>query len=121
MVKKKTHPKFGRGKGEGYREYPSPDCGLGFPQSFKRYFIDTTDSRFNQGDFSIREREGVSVASSGAMSSVWALQALGSRVCFGLFRWLLAGLMVKALSLSEVSRNSSFKTFRLSFEISEFD
>jgi hypothetical protein len=121
MVKKKSYLDLKRARGEGYMQYPSPDREWGFTPLLKRYFIDTTDSRFNQGDFSIREREGVSVASSGAMSSVWALQALGSRVCFGLFRWLLAGFMVKAISLSEVSRNSSFKTFRLSSEISEFD
>jgi len=85
MVKKKVYFNSGRERGEGYLGYPSPGCGLGFTQSSKQYFIDTTDFSFDQGNFSIREREGVSLASTGAMSSVWAYEALGSWVCFGLF------------------------------------
>jgi hypothetical protein len=56
-------------EGEGYREYPSPDWGLGFSQLQKRYFLDTPDFRFSQGGFSVRE--GVSVAPAKAMPSVW--------------------------------------------------
>ena len=41
-----------KGEGEGYRHYPSPQCGLGFPQCPKQYLIDTTDFGFNQGSFS---------------------------------------------------------------------
>ena len=84
MVKRRLCLISEKGKGEGYRNYPSPGCGLGSSQLPKRYFIDTTDFGFDQGSFSIGE--GVSVASSGAMSSVWACEAVGARVCFGLFR-----------------------------------
>jgi hypothetical protein len=107
MVKKRMYLRLEREEGEGYLQYPSPHFGLGFTQSLKRYFIGTTDFGFNQGDFSIREREGGCVASSGAVSSVWAFQALGSRFCFGLFRWLLGAFMVKAVSLSFMSFSPS--------------
>jgi len=70
MVKKRMYLRLEREEGEGYLQYPSPHFGLGFTQSLKRYFIGTTDFGFNQGDFSIREREGGCVASSGAVSSV---------------------------------------------------
>jgi len=83
MVKKKAYLILERGEGEGYIGYPSPHCGLGFTQSFKQYIIDTTDFGFDQGDFSIKGE--VSLASSRTLSSVWALQGVGSRFCFGLF------------------------------------
>lgn len=85
MVKKKAYLSLKRGEGEGYLGYPSPHCGLGFTQSFKQYFIDTTDFGFDQGDFSIKEGEGVSLASARALSSVWACEAMGSWICFCLF------------------------------------
>jgi hypothetical protein len=72
-----------RGRGEGYLRYPSPGCEWGFPLLLKRYCIDTTDFGFDQGD--ILFREGIPMASSGAMSSVWSCKALGSWVCFCLF------------------------------------
>jgi hypothetical protein len=83
MVKKKAYLSLERGEGEGYMEYPSPQFGLGFTQSSKRYFIDTTDFSFNQGDFTIREE--VSLVSAGAMSSVWACEVMGSWICSCLF------------------------------------
>jgi hypothetical protein len=83
MVKKKAYLSLEREGGEGYLRYPSPHCGLGYSQSFKRYCIDTTDFGFDQGDFSIKGE--VSLASSRTLSSVWALQGVGSRFCFGLF------------------------------------
>jgi len=83
MVKKKAYLSLEREGGEGYLQYPSPHCGLGYSQSFKRYCIDTTDFGFDQGDFSIKGE--VSLVSSRTLSSVWALQGVGSRFCFGLF------------------------------------
>ena len=71
--------------GEGYLGYPSPGSGLGFIPTSEQYFIDTTDFGFDQGDFSIQGGEGVSLASAGALSSVWAYEAVGSWVCFCLF------------------------------------
>ncbi len=75
----------GRKRGEGYREYPSPGFGLGHSQSQQQHFIDTTDFDFNQGTYSSGER--FSLASSGAMSTMRALQAMGSWICCCLFRW----------------------------------
>ncbi len=83
MIKKKAYLSLEREEGERYQQYPSPHFGLGFPQSFKRYFIDTTVLRFDQGSFSIGK--GVSVASAGAMSPMWAQQGVGARLCFSLF------------------------------------
>lgn len=83
MVKKKTDLSLKKEGGEGYLRYPSPDCERGFAPRLNRYFIDTTDCCFNQGPFSIRE--GVSLAPSGAMSTVWPLEAMGAWVCIGLF------------------------------------
>jgi len=83
MVKKGIHFISKRKEGEEYKEYPSPDWGLGFSQFQKRYFLDTTDFGFNQEDFSIRQ--GVSVVPSEAMPSVWTYKTMGSRICFGIF------------------------------------
>ncbi len=83
MVKKKAYLSLERKGGEGYRGYPSPRDGLGYSQSFKRCFIDTTDFSFDQGDFSIKGE--IPLASSGAMSSVWSYQTMGSWVCLCLF------------------------------------
>ena len=83
MVKKRDYSIYERREGEGYREYPSPNRGLVFSQSSKRYFIDTTDLCFDQGDCSLWE--GIPLASSGAMSSMWALEVVGTWVCLCLF------------------------------------
>ena len=72
-----------KGEGEGYRHYPSPKCGLGFPQCPKEYFIDTTDFGFDQGSFSLGE--GISLVSSRELSSVWSCKGLGPWVCFRVF------------------------------------
>jgi hypothetical protein len=95
----------GRKRGEGYHEYPSPGFGLGHSQSQQQHFIDTTDFDFNQGTYSSGER--FSLASSGALSSVWALEALGARFCIGLLRWLLETPLVKAVPLSCLSAHPS--------------
>lgn len=47
------------------------------------------------------------MASSGALSSVWALEALGARFCVGLFRCLLETPLVKAISLFGLSSRPS--------------
>jgi hypothetical protein len=83
MVKKKAYLSLEGEEGEGYLPYPSPDFGLGLTQSFQRYLIDTTDSCFDQGAFSIRE--DVPLATSGAMSTMRALQAMGAWICCCLF------------------------------------
>jgi len=83
MVKKKAYLSLEKEEGEGYLQYPSPHFGLGFPQSFKRYFIDTTVLRFDQGSFSTGE--GVSVASTGTMPPMWTQQVVGARLCFSVF------------------------------------
>jgi hypothetical protein len=72
-----------KGEGEGYRHYPSPQCGLGFPQCPKQYFIDTTDFGFNQGSLSFRA--SISLAKTRELSSVWSRKALGPWVCLRVF------------------------------------
>lgn len=85
MVKKRFYLSLEREEGEGYLGYPSPHFGLGFYQSLKRYSIGTTNFGFDQGDFSIREREGVPLASARAMSTVWPCEAMGAWIRFCLF------------------------------------
>ena len=72
-----------KGRGKGYLGYPSPEGEWGVTPLLKRYFIDTTDFCFNQGSLSVGK--GVWVASSGAMSKVWPLEAMEAWVCLGLF------------------------------------
>ena len=87
-----------KGKGEGYRKYPSPQFRLGEFESQQQHSIDTTDFGFDQGNRSIGE--GVSVETTGAMSPVQPLPTMGTWFCFGLFRWILGTPLVKAISLS---------------------
>ncbi len=94
-----------RKRGEGYREYPSPEVRLGDFQSQQQHFIDTTGFGFNQGHHSIGER--FSLASSGTMSKMQTLQAMGSWFCRRLFRRGLETRFVKAISLSCVSGHCS--------------
>ena len=70
-------------RGKGYLGYPSPEGEWGVTPLLKWYFIDTTDFCFNQG--SVSDGKGVWVASSGAMSTVWLLEAMGTWVCLGVF------------------------------------
>jgi hypothetical protein len=72
-----------KGKGERYRYYPPPQCGLGFPQCPKQYLIDTTDFGFNQGSFSPGKE--VSLASTRELPPVRSCKALGPWVCFSIF------------------------------------
>jgi hypothetical protein len=87
-----------KGKGEGYGEYPSPEFRLGDFESQQQHSIDATDFGFDQGNRSIGER--FSLATSGAMSTMRALQAVGAWFCFGVFRWLLGASLVKTSSNS---------------------
>ena len=105
MVKKKAYLRLEGEHGERHLGCPSPRFGLGLTQSLQRHLIDTTDSCFDQGTCS--SGEGFSLAASGGVSPVWALQAMGARFCVGLFRWLLETPLDKAISLFGLSSGSS--------------